>query len=280
MAIIELKPTSPGQRFKVNIKTEGLHKGRPVKGLTKNKKRTSARNDVGRVTVYHRGGGHKRRLRVIDFKRDKDNIPSKVERIEYDPNRSANIALLLYADGERRYIVAPKGLVVGAQIESGLDVPILPGNCLPLSNIPVGSVVHCVELKPKKGAQLARSAGGFVELLAREGAYATIRLRSGEMRKVLAECRAVIGEVGNNEHNLRVIGKAGGMRWRGIRPTVRGVAMNPVDHPLGGGEGRTSGGRPPCNRNGKPEGKKTRNRRKNSSRFIVRRRGQKKGERG
>lgn len=280
MAIIELKPTSPGQRFKVNIKTEGLHKGRPVKSLTKNKGRTNGRNDIGRVTVNHRGGGHKRRLRVIDFKRDKDNIPSRVERIEYDPNRSANIALLLYADGERRYIVAPKGLVVGASIESGLEAPILPGNCLPISNIPVGSVIHCVELKPGKGAQLARSAGAYVELLAREGTYATIRLRSGEMRKVLAECRAVIGEVGNDEHNLRVIGKAGGKRWRGIRPTVRGVAMNPVDHPLGGGEGRTSGGRPPCNRNGKPEGKKTRNRRKVSSRFIVRRRGQKKGERG
>lgn len=280
MAIIELKPTSPGQRFKINIKTEGLHKGRPVKSLTKNKSRTNGRNDIGRVTVNHRGGGHKRRLRTIDFKRDKDNISSRVERLEYDPNRSANIALLLYADGERRYIVAPKGVAVGAKIESGLDVPIMPGNCLPMMNIPVGSVIHCVELKPGKGAQLARSAGTYVELLAREGSYATIRLRSGEMRKVLAQCRAVIGEVGNDEHNLRVIGKAGSKRWRGIRPTVRGVAMNPVDHPLGGGEGRTSGGRPPCNRNGKPEGKKTRNRRKVSSRFIIRRRGQKKSERG
>lgn len=280
MAIIELKPTSPGQRFKINIKTEGLHKGRPVKSLTKNKSRTNGRNDIGRVTVNHRGGGHKRRLRVIDFKRDKDNIPAVVERLEYDPNRSANIALLLYADGERRYIIAPKGIAAGARIESGLDVPIMPGNCLPMMNIPVGSVIHCVELKPGKGAQMARSAGTYVELLAREGAYATIRLRSGEMRKVLAQCRAVLGEVGNGEHNLRVIGKAGAMRWRGVRPTVRGVAMNPVDHPLGGGEGRTSGGRPPCNRNGKPEGKKTRNRRKVSSRFIIRRRGQKKSERG
>lgn len=280
MAIIELKPTSPGQRFKINIKTEGLHKGRPVKSLTKKKSRTNGRNDVGRVTVNHRGGGHKRRLREIDFKRNKDNIPAQVERLEYDPNRSANIALLLYADGERRYIIAPKGIQAGARIESGLDVPIMPGNCLPMMSIPVGSVIHCVELKPGKGAQLARSAGTYVELLAREGAYATIRLRSGEMRKVLAQCRAVIGEVGNGEHNLRVIGKAGSMRWRGIRPTVRGVAMNPVDHPLGGGEGRTSGGRPPCNRNGKPEGKKTRNRRKVSSRFIIRRRGQKKSERG
>ena len=193
--------------------------------------------------MNHRGGGHKRRLRVIDFKRQKDNIPSQVERIEYDPNRSANIALLKYADGERRYIIAPKGIAVGATILSGLDVPILPGNCLPMSNIPVGTIIHCVELKVGKGAQCARSAGNFAELLAREGTFATIRLRSGEMRKVLAECRAVIGEVGNGEHNLRVYGKAGAMRWRGIRPTVRGVAMNPVDHPHGGGEGKTSGGR-------------------------------------
>lgn len=280
MAIIELKPTSPGQRFKIKIKTAGLHKGRPVKSLTKKKNRTCGRNDIGRVTVNHRGGGHKRRLRVVDFKRDKDGIPARVERIEYDPNRSANLALLVYADGERRYIVAPKGLAVDATVESGPNVSILVGNCLPLANIPVGATIHCIELKPGKGAQLARSAGTYVQLLAREGNYATVRLRSGEMRKIFAQCRAVIGEVGNEEHNLRVIGKAGAQRWRGVRPTVRGVAMNPVDHPLGGGEGRTSGGRPPCNRNGKPEGKKTRNRRKVSSRFIVRRRGQKKSERG
>jgi len=280
MAIIELKPTSPGQRFKINVKTEGLHKGRPVKALTKKKNRTNGRNDIGRVTVDHRGGGHRRRLRAIDFKRDKDGVPARVERIEYDPNRSANIALVVYADGERRYIIAPKGLAAGAKIESGPDVSILLGNCLPIANIPVGATIHCVELKPGKGAQMVRSAGAYAQLLAREGTYATIRLRSGEMRKVLATCRATIGEVGNGEHNLRVIGKAGAVRWRGIRPTVRGVAKNPVDHPLGGGEGRTSGGRPPCNKNGKPEGKKTRNRRKVSSRFIVRRRGQKKGERG
>jgi large subunit ribosomal protein L2 len=280
MAIIELKPTSPGQRFKINIKTPGLHTGSPVKSLTKKKNRTCGRNDVGRVTVNHRGGGHKRRLREIDFKRDKDNIPARVERIEYDPNRSANIALLLYADGERRYIIAPKGLAVDATVQSGFDAPILVGNCLPMSNMPVGATIHCLELKPAKGAQMARSAGAYAQLLAREGSYVTVRLRSGEMRKVLAQCRAVIGEVGNEEHNLRVIGKAGAQRWRGVRPTVRGVAMNPVDHPLGGGEGRTSGGRPPCNRNGKPEGKKTRNRRKVSSRFIIRRRGQKKSERG
>jgi large subunit ribosomal protein L2 len=280
MAIIELKPTSPGQRFKINIKTEGLHKGSPVKSLTKKKNRTCGRNAVGRVTVNHRGGGHKRRLREIDFKRNKDGIPGKVERIEYDPNRSANLALVLYADGERRYIIAPKDIAAGAKIESGPGSAILPGNCLPLTHIPVGATIHCIELKPGKGAQLARSAGAYAQLLAREGNYATVRLRSGEMRKIFVLCRATIGEVGNNEHNLRVIGKAGAARWRGVRPTVRGVAMNPVDHPLGGGEGRTSGGRPPCNHNGKPEGKKTRNRRKVSSRFIVRRRGQKKGERG
>ncbi|MDQ3018515.1 MAG: 50S ribosomal protein L2 [bacterium] len=280
MAIIELKPTSPGQRFKTNIKTPGLHKGRPVKSLTKKKNRTCGRNDIGRITVNHRGGGHKRRLREIDFKRDKDGVPARVERIEYDPNRSANIALLVYADGERRYIVAPKGLVVGAKVESGVNVPILVANCLPIANIPVGATIHCIELKPGKGAQFARSAGAYAQLLAREGNYATLRLRSGEMRKIFVQCRAVMGEVGNEEHNLRVIGKAGSQRWRGIRPTVRGVAMNPVDHPLGGGEGRTSGGRPPCNKNGKPEGKKTRNRRKVSSRFIIRRRGQKKSERG
>ncbi|MBI2792348.1 MAG: 50S ribosomal protein L2 [Gammaproteobacteria bacterium] len=280
MAIIELKPTSPGQRFKINIKTPGLYKGRPVKSLTNKKNRTCGRNDIGRVTVDHRGGGHKRRLREIDFKRNKDGIPARVERIEYDPNRSANIALLVYADGERRYIIAPKGLNVGAKVESGVNVPILVGNCSPMTNIPVGATIHCLELRPGKGAQMARSAGAYAQLLAREGDYATVRLRSGEMRKILAQCRAVIGEVGNDEHNLRVIGKAGAQRWRGIRPTVRGVAKNPVDHPLGGGEGRTSGGRPPCNKNGKPEGKKTRNRRKVSSRFIIRRRGQKKSERG
>lgn len=280
MAVIELKPTTPGQRFKINIKTEGLHTGKPVKHLTKSKQRTNGRNGQGRVTVMHRGGGHKRRLRLIDFKRNKDGIAAKVERIEYDPNRSARIALLLYKDGERRYILAPKGLKSGDMVVSGADAPIHVGNCLPLSNIPVGANVHNIELKPGKGGQLARSAGSFAQLLAREGSYATIRLRSGEMRKVLAECRAVIGIVGNEEHNLRVLGKAGAKRWRGIRPTVRGVAKNPVDHPLGGGEGRTSGGRPPCNFNGLLEGTKTRKRKKPSNKLIVRRRGSKKGERG
>lgn len=280
MATIELKPTTPGQRFKIKVKTSGLHKGRPIKGLTKSKNRICGRDNTGRVTVERRGGGHKRRFRIIDFRREKEGIPAKVERIEYDPNRSANIALLLYADGERRYIIAPKGLKEGMRVASGVSAPILVGNCLPLLNIPVGTIVHCVEMKPGKGAQLVRSAGAYAQLLAREGGYATLRLRSGEMRKIHALCRAVIGEVGNEEHNLRVLGKAGAQRWRGVRPTVRGVAKNPVDHPLGGGEGRTSGGRPPCNKNGKPEGKKTRNRRKISSRFIVRARGKKKKERG
>lgn len=280
MALIELKPTSPGQRFKIDVKTPGLHKGRPVKALTKKKNRISGRNAQGRVTVMHRGGGHKRRLRDIDFQRAKEGIQARVERIEYDPNRSAHIALVLYADGERRYIIQPKGLKVGDVVASGRDVPIKPGNCLPMTNIPIGANVHCIELRPGKGAQFARSAGSYAQLLAREGSYATIRLRSGEMRKVLAECRAVIGIVSNEEHNLRVYGKAGVKRWKGIRPTVRGVAKNPVDHPLGGGEGRTSGGRPPCNFNGLLEGTKTRKRKKASTKFIVRRRDSKKGERG
>ena len=278
MAVVQLcKPTTPGQRFTVRIKTPELHKGGPVKSLTKSKIRTSGRNNAGRITVPHRGGGHKRRIRLIDFKRTKDGIPARVERLEYDPNRTANIALLVYLDGERRYIIAPKGLEAGRTLLSGADAPIEVGNCLPIENIPVGSIIHCVEMKPGKGAQLGRTAGAQVQLLAKEGTYATIRLRSGEMRKVLRQCRAVIGEVGNSEHNLRVLGKAGAKRWRGIRPTVRGVAMNPVDHPLGGGEGRTSGGRHPCNRNGLLDGKKTRSPKKSSNSVIVRRRDRKKG---
>lgn len=280
MAVIELRPITPGQRFTVRVKTEGLHKGGPEKSLTLKKQRTGGRNNAGRRTVAHRGGGHKRRIRIVDFKRNKDAIPARVERIEYDPNRSANLALLVYADGERRYIVAPKKLQVNDVVYSGPESPIKVGNCLPLTNIPIGAVVHCIEMKPGKGAQLARSAGAYVQLLARDSGYATLRLRSGEMRKVHADCRAVIGEVGNEEHNLRVLGKAGAKRWRGIRPTVRGVAMNPVDHPLGGGEGRTSGGRPPCNRNGLLDGKKTRNRKLRSSKLIVRRRNNRQGERG
>lgn len=280
MAIIVLKPTSPGRRFTVQVKSEYLHKGRPHKALTSTKSRIDGRNHHGRITVPHRGGGHKRRLRLIDFKRNKEGIPARVEHIEYDPNRTAHIALLVYLDGERRYIIAPKGLTVGDKVEAGSEAAISVGNCLPLANIPVGSLLHAVELKPGKGAQLARAAGAYVQLLAKEGEYATVRLRSGEMRKIFLKCRAVIGEVSNSEHNLQIKGKAGSQRWRGIRPTVRGVAKNPVDHPLGGGEGRTSGGRPPCNHNGKPEGKKTRDRKKSSERWIVRHRGKKQAERG
>lgn len=272
MAVIELKPTSPGQRFTIKVVTPGLHKGGPCKSLTVSKTRINGRNNLGRITVRHRGGGHKRRIRLVDFKRLKDNIPAVVERIEYDPNRTADLALLLYADGERRYIIAPKGLKVGETVLSGSESPISVGNCLPMINIPVGTVVHNVEMRPLKGAQMARSAGASVQLLARDGNYVTLRLRSGEMRKILAECRAVIGEVGRSDHNLAVIGKAGRVRWKGKRPTVRGVAMNPVDHPLGGGEGRTSGGRPSCSPAGTPKGKKTRNPRKLSNKLIVRRR--------
>lgn len=271
MPIIKTKPTSPGRRFLVKIVNPDLHKGKPYAPLVVSKQETSGRNCYGRITAWQRGGGHKQRYRIIDWKRQKDGIPAKVERLEYDPNRTSNIALLLYADGERRYIVAPKGLSKGDKVVSGQDAPVAVGNCLPLRNIPVGSVVHCVELKPGKGAQLARGAGCYIQLLAREGVHVTLRLKSGEMRKVLADCRATIGEVGNSEHNLRKIGKAGANRWRNIRPRVRGVAMNPVDHPLGGGEGRTSGGRPPCTPWGIPEGRKTR-RNKLTTKMIIRRR--------
>ncbi len=272
MALIKAKPTSPGRRFVVSIKTPGLHKGKPFAALLEKKTKTGGRNNAGRITSRHMGGGHKQRYRVIDFKRNKDGISAVVEHIEYDPNRSAHIALLRYMDGERRYIIAPKGIVEGAQIRSGEDAGIKNGNCLPLRSIPVGSVVHCVELKPGKGAQIARAAGTSAQFVAREGAYATLRLRSGEMRKVLADCRASIGEVSNGEHSLRSLGKAGAKRWRGIRPTVRGVAMNPVDHPHGGGEGRTSGGRHPVSPWGTPaKGFKTRSN-KRTDKLILRRR--------
>jgi large subunit ribosomal protein L2 len=270
MALVVSKPTSPGRRFVITVVNPDLHKGQPYPALVTTKKKTGGRNNQGRLTCRHKGGGHKQKYRLIDFKRNKDEIDATVERLEYDPNRSANIALLLYADGERRYIIAPNGLKAGDKVNSGVDVPIKVGNCLPLANIPIGSVIHCLELKPKKGAQLARSAGASVQLIAREGIYATVRLRSGEMRKVLVECRAVIGEVGNSEHNLRSLGKAGASRHRGIRPTVRGVAMNPVDHPHGGGEGKTSGGRHPVSPWGTPtKGYKTR-KNKRTSKFIVR----------
>ncbi|MCD6056135.1 MAG: ribosomal protein [Gammaproteobacteria bacterium] len=274
--IIQSRPTSPGRRFVVRLRNDELHKGRPVPSLTSSLSKTGGRNNLGRITTRHHGGGHKRLYRHIDFKRyDKDGISAKVERIEYDPNRSANIALLLYADGERRYIIAPEGVKAGQQLLSGNEAPIKAGNCLPLKRIPVGTVIHCIELKPLKGAQLARSAGASVQLVAREGVHATIRLRSGEMRKVLSDCRATIGVVGNSEHNLRVIGKAGATRWSGRRPTVRGVAMNPVDHPHGGGEGRTSAGRHPVTPWGVgTKGFKTRKNKRTTS-MIVRRRSKK-----
>ena len=272
MPVIKQKPTSPGRRGMVRVISSELHKGKPVASLVESKNSISGRNSAGRITVRHRGGGHKRHYRLIDFVRAKDGIPARVERLEYDPNRSAHIALLLYSDGERRYIIAPKGLSAGDSVLSGGDAPIRTGNTLPLKNIPVGTVVHCVELKPGKGAQLARSAGASVQFLGREGTYALMRLRSGETRKVFIECRATIGEVGNSENSLRKLGKAGAKRWRGIRPTVRGVAMNPVDHPHGGGEGRTSGGRHPVSPWGVPtKGFRTR-RNKRTSSMIIRRR--------
>ncbi len=272
MPVVKAKPTSPGRRFVVKVVNPDLYKGAPYAPLTEVQARTGGRNNSGRITRRHAGGGHKQKYRVIDFKRNKDNIPATVERLEYDPNRSAYIALLKYADGERRYIVAPGKVSVGDQLVSGESTPMKPGNCQPLRNIPMGSTVHCVEMKPGKGAQLARSAGTSVQLVAREGQYATLRLRSGEMRKVLSDCRAVLGEVSNSEHSLRSLGKAGAKRWRGVRPTVRGVAMNPVDHPHGGGEGRTSGGRHPVSPWGTPtKGYKTRTN-KRTNKLIVRRR--------
>ncbi len=272
MALIKAKPTSPGRRFVVSVKTDGLYTGKPFAGLVEKKSKTGGRNNAGHITTRHKGGGHKQRYRVVDFKRNKDGIDAVVERIEYDPNRSAHIALLKYIDGERRYIIAPKGVNEGDTVRSGDDAGMKLGNCLPLRNIPVGSIIHCVELKPGKGAQMARSAGTSVQFVARDGSYSTLRLRSGEMRKVLSECRAVLGEVGNGEHSLRSLGKAGATRWRGVRPTVRGVAMNPVDHPHGGGEGRTSGGRHPVSPWGMPtKGKKTRTN-KRTDNLIVRRR--------
>ncbi|HMT94387.1 50S ribosomal protein L2 [uncultured Thiothrix sp.] len=275
MAVVKAKPTSPGRRFQVHVVNKELHTGAPCKSLLERKTKSGGRNNRGRMTVRHIGGGHRQHYRLVDFKRRKDEIPGRVEHLEYDPNRSANIALVLYADGERRYIIAPKNLSAGDSILSGQHAPIAVGNSLPLRNIPVGSVIHCVEMRPGKGAQLARSAGASVQLVAKEGNYATLRLRSGEMRKVLSECRATIGEVGNSEHGLTKLGKAGAKRWRGVRPTVRGVAMNPVDHPHGGGEGRTSGGRHPVTPWGVPtKGYKTRSN-KRTDKMIVRRRNKK-----
>lgn len=272
MAVVKTKPTSAGRRFVVKITNPELYKGKPYAPLVEGQSKQGGRNNAGRITVRHQGGGHKQHYRVIDFKRSKQNVPGDIERIEYDPNRSAHIALVLYRDGERRYIIAPGKIKVGDEIIAADNAPIKIGNCLPMRNIPMGTVIHCVELKPKKGAQLARSAGASVQLVAKEGPHAILRLRSGEMRKVLLDCRATIGEVGNSAHGLRSLGKAGASRWRGVRPTVRGVAMNPVDHPHGGGEGRTSGGRHPVSPWGVPsKGFKTR-RVKRTDKLIVRRR--------
>ena len=272
MSLHKARPTSAGRRFSIAVKTPGLHKGKPEGALIAKKSRTGGRNNSGRITVRHQGGGHKQRYRLVDFKRDKEGVPGVVERLEYDPNRSAHLALIKYADGERRYILAPKGVQVGSPVVSGDDAPIKPGNALRLNNIPVGTTVHCVEMKPGKGAQLVRSAGAAAQIAAREGAYVTVRLRSGESRRLHIDCRATVGEVGHGEHNLRKLGKAGARRWRGVRPTVRGVAMNPVDHPHGGGEGKSSGGRHPVSPWGKPtKGHKTRVN-KRTDNMIVRRR--------
>lgn len=272
MALVKFKPTSAGRRAMVKVVSEKLYKGRPVQSLLEKKSKTGGRNNKGRITVRHHGGGHKQHYRIVDFRRNKDGVVARVERLEYDPNRSAHLALLCYADGERRYIIAPEGVEVGQTVVSGAEAPIRPGNTLPIRNIPVGTTIHCVELVPGKGAQLVRSAGASAQLLAREGVYAQIRLRSGEVRKVHVECRATIGVVGNSEHGLRKIGKAGANRWRGIRPTVRGVAMNPIDHPHGGGEGRTGEGGVPRSPWGQPtKGYRTRSNKRTDGMIVQRR---------
>ncbi len=271
MGIKKYKPTSPGRRFQTVDTFEDITTKAPEKGLVKVYAKSGGRNVFGRVTVRRRGGGAKRAYRIIDFKRDKDGISAAVRTIEYDPNRSARIALLAYADGEKRYILAPVGLKVGDKVVSGVDADILPGNSLPLRNIPFGTLVHNIELRKGCGGQIARSAGAYAQLMAKEGRYAQLRLASGEVRMVLMDCRATIGQVSNLEHENISLGKAGRARWLGRRPKVRGVAMNPVDHPLGGGEGRSSGGRPACSPWGKPEGVKTR-KNKTTDKFIVKKR--------
>ena len=266
MALVKMKPTSPGQRAMVRVVNKTLHKGAPLASLVEAQSRNAGRNHHGHITTRHQGGGHKQHYRIIDFRRDKDGIVGKVERIEHDPNRSANIALVCYVDGERRYMLAPKGVAAGHQLVSGPEAPIKVGNALPLRNIPVGTTIHAIEMLPGKGAQLARSAGASAQLLAREGEYAQLRLRSGEIRKVHVNCRATIGEVGNEEHGLRSIGKAGANRWRGIRPTVRGICMNPVDHPHGG---RSNGGGHPVSPWGQAaKGKKTRTNKRTQSMIV------------
>src|ERR671928_1317479 len=271
MPVKRHKPTSPGRRFVSYADFSELTKKEPERNLTEGLKKSGGRNTHGRITSRHRGGGAKRKYRVIDFKRTKDGVPARVAAVEYDPNRTAHIALLHYADGEKRYIVAPSRLRVGDTVESGEGADIKPGNALPLKNIPVGTIVHNVELRPGGGAKMGRSAGSGIQLLAKEGSLATLRMPSGEIRQVLTDCRATVGEVGNAEQELISWGKAGRNRWKGKRPTTRGVAMNPVDHPLGGGEGKSSGGRHPTSPWGKPEGR-TRNTRKPSQKLIVRRR--------
>jgi large subunit ribosomal protein L2 len=271
MALRKYKPTTPGRRGSSVSDFSEITRDRPQRGLVKKLNKKAGRNAYGRITTRHRGGGHKRRFRVIDFRRTKDRVPATVAHIEYDPNRSARIALLHYADGEKRYILAPQGLRQGDRLMSGPGADIRPGNALPLANIPVGTVVHAVELRPGQGAKMARSAGSSVQVVAKEGKFAQLRLPSGEMRLVELACRASVGAVGNPEHELIAKGKAGRTRWRGVRPTVRGVAMNPVDHPLGGGEGKSSGGRHPTSPWGKKEGR-TRKKGKSSDRYIVRRR--------
>lgn len=272
MAVIKVKPTSAGRRGMVKISRSHLHKGSGYAPLLEPQMQNAGRNNNGRITTRHKGGGSRHHYRVIDFRRNKDGIAAKVERIEYDPNRSAHIALVCYADGERRYIIAPRGIEVGANIISGSEAPIRVGNTLPIRNVPVGSVIHCIEMKPGAGAQIARSAGASATLLAREGEYAQVRMRSGEVRKIHIECRATIGEVANEEHSLRRLGKAGATRWRGIRPTVLGVSMNPIDHPHGGGEGHTGTGRNPVDPWGNPtKGYRTRSNRRTQSMIVSRR---------
>ena len=272
MAIVKVKPTSPGRRAVVKVVHKDLHKGGPLASLVEPQKQKSGRNNNGHITMRHKGGGHKHHYRLVDFRRNKDAVPAKVERLEYDPNRSAHLALLCYRDGERRYIVAPRGVAVGDTLVSGPEAPIRAGNALPIRNIPVGSTIHCVEMQPGKGAQIARSAGTSVTLMAREGVYAQIRMRSGEVRKIHIDCRATIGVVGNEEHNLRQYGKAGARRWQGIRPTVRGVAMNPIDHPHGGGEGRTGEARAPVSPwNTLTKGYRTRSNKRTQSMIVSRR---------
>ncbi len=274
MAVKKQKPTSPGRRFQTVSDFAEITDATPEKSLIAKKSKSGGRNTDGRITSRHRGGGHKQRYRIIDFKREKDGVPARVASIQYDPNRNARIALLNYVDGEKRYILAPLGVKVDDRLESGSGAEIRPGNALPLRNIPAGTMVHAIEMRPGGGAKLARSAGVSVQLMSKEGDLALLRLPSGEMRQVALDCRATVGQVGNTEAELIKLGKAGRSRWKGVRPQTRGVAMNPVDHPLGGGEGKSSGGRHPVSPWGKPEGR-TRSKKKNSNKYIVRRRAKK-----